>query len=133
MITNLSIKYSHSNVRRPILSEVLKTFDVSINILFAKIDSDLEGKLFTEIEGSSVEIGKVLQYLQEAGVEADLVQSMIQIDENTCVNCGLCTSTCPTGALAIEAPEWTLNFDGHRCVSCNRCLSVCPQRAISEQ
>lgn len=43
-----------------------------------------------------------------------------------CVNCGLCASKCPVGAIPLDAPSRT---DSKRCISCMRCVHLCPQGA----
>ncbi|WP_018963788.1 homocysteine biosynthesis protein [Coprothermobacter platensis] len=45
-------------------------------------------------------------------------------DEPSCVECGLCTSVCPTNALQLM--EAKLTFIADKCTHCNTCSDVCP-------
>lgn len=45
-------------------------------------------------------------------------------DEPVCVDCGLCTSICPTGALQLV--DARLAFVADKCTHCNMCSDVCP-------
>ena len=40
-----------------------------------------------------------------------------------CSNCGLCTNSCPMGAMQNGTPD-------RRCMRCLRCVHVCPQKAL---
>jgi ferredoxin len=48
-----------------------------------------------------------------------------------CTGCGVCATTCPTGALTLERSngDLTLTFDAALCVACSQCLPVCPEAA----
>lgn len=53
-----------------------------------------------------------------------------------CRDHGVCSASCPTGALRVEAladgaDGWQLVFDAGACVECGRCAEVCPNRALT--
>jgi len=43
-----------------------------------------------------------------------------------CMNCGLCASKCPTGAISKEN---SFLMEKDRCISCMRCVYICPHQA----
>ncbi|MBN2168773.1 MAG: nitroreductase family protein [Actinobacteria bacterium] len=54
---------------------------------------------------------------------------MIQIDENRCDHCGLCTMVCPYD-LVGEGPR-VKGVAKNLCVECGHCFAVCPREAIT--
>jgi len=55
----------------------------------------------------------------------------IVIDEDSCVDCGLCTGVCPTKALILNPETFKLNFRRSHCIVCEQCIPTCPVAAIS--
>ena len=68
---------------------------------------------------------------QAAGQTLSSAAGEIAIDPERCVDCGICSSVCPSGALSCSTPDWRLQFDQRRCVVCEQCIAVCPLDAIS--
>ena len=55
----------------------------------------------------------------------------IEIDIDDCILCGLCSRSCPSGALTVDraAGKWSINrFD---CVQCGYCVEKCPKSCLS--
>ena len=50
------------------------------------------------------------------------------INEENCINCGVCVKTCPMKAL--ELVDKKLVFDPERCLGCGVCITKCKQNAI---
>lgn len=51
----------------------------------------------------------------------------IKRQEDTCINCGLCTRTCSMG---IHIPEKDAVVSGE-CMQCMQCLAICPKESLS--
>ena len=43
-----------------------------------------------------------------------------------CMQCGLCLSACPTGALTREGSTDAVTVDANLCAGCGTCVNVCP-------
>lgn len=55
-----------------------------------------------------------------------------KVDEDKCINCGLCSSECPVYIISnkTEFPTIKEGKEGN-CLKCQHCLAVCPHEAIS--
>ena len=54
--------------------------------------------------------------------------SGIEIDDNKCGLCGLCSKICPYNAITIELDK--VSIDKFKCKGCGTCASICPTNAI---
>ena len=54
---------------------------------------------------------------------------MIVIDNDSCVNCGVCSGICPTDAIVDNCGTMTVDMD--ICIECESCIAGCPTEAIS--
>lgn len=116
---------------QPLTYHLVKDYDLSINILKAKITPGEEGKLVLEIaNGSEKNIEDGIKYLLSLGVQIEPVSKEIVLDEALCVHCGSCTSVCRSGALSMQSPEWKLTFDKEQCIVCEMCVRACPMQII---
>jgi ferredoxin len=57
----------------------------------------------------------------------------VLVDRARCALCGVCASSCPTGALtyAEDAREARLTFIASACDACRACEAACPERAMT--
>lgn len=56
--------------------------------------------------------------------------AMAVIDEEKCIECGLCVHTCPKGIIAKQEGEKPI-IDASECIGCGACHSACPVEAIT--
>ncbi|MDR1966393.1 MAG: 4Fe-4S binding protein [Synergistaceae bacterium] len=52
------------------------------------------------------------------------------VDQDSCVGCEGCVSTCPTSAISVTGGKASVDQD--TCVECGACVSTCPVSAISQ-
>ena len=131
MRTKMLLRFPSTQTKNTITYDLIKKFDLHLNILKAEINHKLEGVLVYDIDGNSVKIAESLEYLKDCGVHAELVSNTIDVDRDTCVHCGLCTSVCPSRALTLDREQWALLYNENKCVGCNRCIPSCPTRSIT--
>lgn len=50
------------------------------------------------------------------------------VDQEKCIGCSVCISSCPENAISMENDKATISQD--KCTFCGKCFSACPQEAI---
>jgi uncharacterized protein (DUF39 family)/Pyruvate/2-oxoacid:ferredoxin oxidoreductase delta subunit len=53
----------------------------------------------------------------------------VQRLDDRCINCGLCTTYCPSGVFVRDA-DWNIIDYPELCVECDQCCDICPHDAI---
>src|ERR1035438_918712 len=108
------LKFSPKMVNKAVITDLIKNFDVSFNILRADINPK-GGKMLIEINGSEAEKG--IEYIEKAGIDVSLVKRVVKKDKDLCIDCGACVSICPVKAIVVE-DDWTVEVDDTECVGC---------------
>ena len=93
--------------------------------------SNQVGTLVLELSGDIDELEAAVEWMRSQGIGVSLANREILIDEEICVDCGLCTGVCPTQALSLDPQTFRLKFVRSRCVVCEQCIPTCPVQAIS--
>ncbi|MBA2839859.1 ferredoxin [Methanococcus maripaludis] len=118
---------SGSNVREPVVSNVVLGTGVMVNILKAKMEPR-EGFLILELTGDEEQIEKSIEILKKFG-EVEDIPKIIQKDDEKCIDCGACVVHCPVGALSVDE-EFKILLDEDECIGCKNCAKICPVNAI---
>lgn len=126
----LVLRFSKDIVDKPIITYLVRDYNLTFNILKAQIYPRKEGILVMELSGDPSDFEKGIDYLKGVGVELEPVAQGIHRDDDRCYQCGACTSVCPTGALHIRRPEMEVLFESERCSACELCVKTCPSRAM---
>lgn len=111
---------------KPLTYELVKRYEVRINILKAEIQPGKSGNLLVELESDEERIEAGIRYLVGHGVSVSPVSGSVSYDESRCIHCGNCASACFSRALTIGAPDWKLRLDPEKCIACKLCLKSCP-------
>lgn len=126
----LVLKFLAATSDQPIIYQLVKKYDLMINILKAVINPQKEGMMIVEINGQPEDYEKGLAYLSSVGVTIQpLSQDVVRVEEK-CTQCGACSNFCPTSALYMERPSMEVKFDDEKCVACLLCVKACPSRAM---
>ncbi len=126
----LVLRFPKDIVDKPIISNLVRDYDLTFNILKAQIFPRKEGMLVMELRGDRRDFDKGLAYLEKVGVLVEPVGQGIRRDDDKCYQCGACTAVCPTGALHIKRPDMQVLFESERCSACELCVKTCPVRAM---
>ncbi len=126
----LLLRFPADKTTRPISYHLVKDYDLVFNIYKARIDTGERGEMALEISGLEENIENGIKFLKDEGVDVTLLSKSISKDEVLCIDCGLCTSICPTQALHLSSDDMLI-FDKEKCVACGMCVITCPMKAMS--
>lgn len=120
-------------VQQPVTNDLIRKFDLEVNILRARVVPRESGRIVMELKGSSKNLKAGLEYLDEQGVQVDpMVQEMRHYGEK-CVQCTACTAVCPTDALTVEPVTREIVFEPSHCIMCESCIAACSYGAMESQ
>ncbi len=126
----LVLRFPPDIVDKPIITNLVRNYNLTFNILKAQIFPRKEGLMILELRGNKNDYDRGLEYLKRVGVRVEPIGQSIRRDDDICFQCGACTAVCPTGALHIVRPEMEVVFDSERCSGCEWCVKVCPAHAM---
>ena len=131
MKKRVTLTFPKKAVHMPVTYRLAKDFNVAANIIRAQVAPNQVGTLVLELSGDIDELEAAIEWLQLQNIGVSQVIREIVIDEEKCVDCGLCTGVCPTEALTLDPESFRLKFLRSRCVVCEQCIPTCPVAAIS--
>ena len=124
------LTFPQESVRKPVVCDLARRFDLTFNILKAQVTPRREGYMTLELTGSEDNYAKGMAYLKEHGVQVALAAQKTSRDENSCIQCGLCTAICPTDAMTWDTVKRVVIYDREKCTACGMCTRVCPVKAM---
>jgi ferredoxin len=117
-------------VDRPIVSRLVKDYDLDFNILKALVTPEEEGLLIIELSGEQPDYDKGIRYLTKTGVKIQSLSQDVLRNEERCTHCGACITICPSGAFELDPLTRIVSFYDEKCVACGLCIKACPPRAM---
>ncbi|MBW4543611.1 MAG: 4Fe-4S binding protein [Symplocastrum torsivum CPER-KK1] len=131
MKKRVTLTFPKRTVQMPVTYRLAKDFNVAANIIRAQVAPNQIGTLVVELLGDIDELDAAIEWMRSQDINVSLVGREILINEESCVDCGLCTGVCPTEALTLNPKDFKLNFTRSRCIVCEQCIPTCPVQAIS--
>ena len=74
---------------------------------------------------------ETIMYPVQERYKPEGLKGHIAIDAETCILCGICEKTCPTGAITVDKPGEEWRIDPFRCVQCGACWRACPKESLT--
>ena len=124
------LRFPRRLVDRPIVSCLVKDFNLDFNILKASVTPEEEGLLVLEVSGEQEDYDKGIEYLTKTGVRIQSLSQDVTRNEERCTHCGACITICPTGAFELAPLTRQVNFLNEKCLACELCIKACPPRAM---
>jgi L-aspartate semialdehyde sulfurtransferase ferredoxin len=115
---------------QPITYQLVKRYDLMVNILRARITPKEQGRLVVEVSGKKKNLVSGLKFIADLGVEVQPLAQDVRWREDRCIQCTACTSICPTGALSVARPEMRVSFNHEKCIVCELCVPACAYHAV---
>jgi L-aspartate semialdehyde sulfurtransferase ferredoxin len=127
----LTLHFPSEAVHQPITYRLAVDFDIAAKILRAQIAPNQSGTMVVELSGDIDELDAAEDWLESQGLGLNRAPGEIRIDPERCVDCGICSSVCPSGALDYTPASQRLHFEASRCLVCEQCIPSCPLEAIT--
>lgn len=124
------LTFPHNLVDKPVVYKLVKDYNLTFNILQARVTPQEEGLLVLELSGKKEDYDKGVKYLMGLSVKIQPLSKDVIRDEDRCTHCGACVVICPTGALSLDKDTMKVNFDSKKCIACELCVKPCPPRAM---
>ena len=124
------LRFPRRLVDRPIVSRLVRDFNLDFNIVKASVTPDEEGLLVMELTGEREDYDRGIRYLTEAGVQIQALSQDVIRNEERCTSCGACVTICPAGAFELEMDTHQVTFGNEKCLACELCIKACPPRAM---
>jgi NAD-dependent dihydropyrimidine dehydrogenase PreA subunit len=128
MTRKILLRYSPQKTTEPILASTIKETGLLLNILYAKVDTR-GGEILLAVDAPDEETEGVIERFRQKGIEVREIKRAIQLDRDSCFDCGACLSLCPTGAL-YQTEDNAVEVNEDTCIYCELCVPACPVRAL---
>ncbi len=122
--------FKPDTVDKPIVTQLVRNHNLTVNILQAKISPEEEGTMFVVLQGEGADLKSGLEYLDGLGVTVILPNKNVVLFEERCTHCGACVGQCLPKALSVDPDTRRVQFDSALCIACELCIPACPFGAI---
>lgn len=132
MSKKVVLRFGKDNSGKPIVYQLVKEFNLVLNIIKARVSPEEEGLLILELFGEKEDYDKGIKFLKSNNISIQPFEKEICRSEENCIDCTACIAHCPTKALDIkDRKSMEINFDAQLCVACEACVMVCPFEAMN--
>jgi ferredoxin len=123
----LMLFFPKCECEKPIIYELVKNYNLVVNVFRAKVTPEEEGYLVLDVTGTEEDIEKALAYVKTFKVTVNFTGKGMTWDKDRCTHCTQCVAHCPTHALHVpDRSKMEVAFDEEKCIECLGCVRVCP-------
>jgi len=61
------------------------------------------------------------------------LDTMINVEESLCINCGACIRACPGGLITKKDFPVAIEYGWDLCIDCGHCVAICPTGAMHQR
>lgn len=122
--------FKHDTVDKPIVTQLVRDYNLTVNILQATISPEEEGKMFVTLQGADKDLKAAIAYLEGLSVTVILPSKNVVLYEERCTHCGACVGQCLPKALSVDPDTRKVTFNSEVCIACELCIPSCPYGAI---
>lgn len=132
MTKKVLLQFPKTKVGDPLLYDLIKKYDLVVNIFRAKIDPDDIGYAVVDLSGSEKNLKEAFEYISSRNIIINDKMTGLKWEESICTSCGACVPHCPTNALSFaDRISMKMTFDDDKCIECLNCIDHCPFGACS--
>ena len=124
------LSFPRTTVDQPLISTMVRRFNVEVSIIQAHITPDEAGRMVTHFSCEEEEMEQALDFLRQSGVEVNLPLKNLVRHEQLCVHCGACVGQCRSRAFSVDPVTAEVVFDHTRCIACELCIPACSYGAL---
>ncbi|MCM8762137.1 MAG: 4Fe-4S binding protein [Candidatus Omnitrophica bacterium] len=117
-------------VDKPIISTIVRKYNLDFNILKAFVSPEEEGTLVIAFSGGEKDVNSAVSELKDEGVKIQMIESDIKMIRERCTDCSVCVGLCPVGALMMDKDTYEVKFTPEKCIACELCIRGCPTKAM---
>ena len=128
----LMLFFPKCECEKPIVCQLIRDYDLVVNLFRAKVTPDEEGYLVLDLTGTETNIDKALDFIKTFDVTISEGGKGLLWDAERCTHCGKCLTHCPTQALHMTSPATReIAFTATTCIECLACIRACPYGACT--
>jgi len=125
------LSFSQETANKPITYQLIKNYDLMVNIINAEITAHKKSYLLIEISGKEQNLKTGIEFLENNNVQCQAFNKQLQFDDLNCISCGSCTGVCYSKALEMNKEDKKVHFNPSNCTACGICVKACPLQLLN--